>query len=49
MGESTAQILEFRISNFNKVVATAGGFLTLFGLVSFLLKEKFYLGEARMY
>lgn len=32
--------------NFNIVCATLGGFITLFGLVSYLLKEKFYLGEA---
>ncbi|KAF2836896.1 Na/H antiporter, partial [Patellaria atrata CBS 101060] len=34
------------ISNFNIVCATLGGFITLFGLVSYLLKEKFYLSEA---
>ena len=34
------------IVNFNIVCATLGGFITLFGLVSFLLKEKFYLSEA---
>ena len=34
------------IVNFNIVCATLGGFITLFGLVSYLLKEKFYLGEA---
>jgi len=28
------------------VVASLGGFLSLFGLVSYLLKEQFYLGEA---
>lgn len=44
--ESTNEILEFKISNFNIVAAVLGGFLTLFGLVSYLLKEKFYLGEA---
>lgn len=32
--------------NFNIVCATLGGFITLFGLVSYLLKEKFYLSEA---
>lgn len=35
------------LSNFNIVCATLGGFVTLFGLVSFLFKEKFYLSEAR--
>lgn len=34
------------LSNFNIVCATLGGFVTLFGLVSFLCKEKFYLSEA---
>lgn len=38
--------LDMRVTNFNIVVATLGGFLSLFGLVSYLLKEKFYLGEA---
>jgi len=33
-------------NNFNIVCATLGGFITLFGLVSYLLKEKFYLSEA---
>jgi hypothetical protein len=43
-----SEILEFKISNFNRVAATAGGLLSMFGLVSYLLKEKFYLGEACM-
>lgn len=34
------------ISNFNIVCAVLGGFITLFGLVSYLLKENFYLSEA---
>ncbi|KAF2084730.1 Na/H antiporter, partial [Saccharata proteae CBS 121410] len=34
------------ISNFNIVCATLGGFITVFGLVSYLFKEKFYLSEA---
>lgn len=34
------------IVNFNIICATLGGFVTLFGLVSYLLKEKFYLAEA---
>jgi NhaP-type Na+/H+ or K+/H+ antiporter len=34
------------VVNFNIVCATAGGFITLFGLVSYLFKEKFYLSEA---
>lgn len=38
--------LQFKISNFNRLAATLGAFLSVFGLVSYLLKEKFYLGEA---
>jgi hypothetical protein len=34
------------VDNFNIVCATLGGFITLFGLVSYLMKEKFYLSEA---
>lgn len=34
------------VINFNIVCAVLGGFITLFGLVSFLLKERFYLSEA---
>ncbi|QSZ32776.1 hypothetical protein DSL72_002355 [Monilinia vaccinii-corymbosi] len=33
-------------TNFNIVCAVLGGFITLFGLVSYLFKEKFYLSEA---
>jgi len=43
---SIYDILDMRVTNFNIVVASLGGFLSLFGLVSYLLKEKFYLGEA---
>ena len=43
---STSEILEFKVSNFNRVAATVGGFLSVFGLVSYLLKEKYHLGEA---
>ncbi|KAJ5710530.1 Cation/H+ exchanger [Penicillium malachiteum] len=32
--------------NFNIVCATLGGFISLFGLVSYLCKEQFYLSEA---
>lgn len=37
------------VVNFNIVCATLGGFITLFGLVSYLLKEKYYLSEARKF
>ncbi|ATY64134.1 Na(+) H(+) antiporter 2 [Cordyceps militaris] len=33
-------------TNFNVVTALLGGFISLFGLVSFLIKEHFYLSEA---
>lgn len=36
-----------QLSNFNIIVALVGGFISLFGLVSFLLKENYYLSEAR--
>ncbi|PHH72982.1 hypothetical protein CDD82_5717 [Ophiocordyceps australis] len=35
-----------QLTNFNITVALLGGFVSLFGLVSFLLKEHFYLSEA---
>ncbi|KAL2359142.1 hypothetical protein RJZ56_008023 [Blastomyces dermatitidis] len=34
------------LTDFNIVCATLGGFISLFGLVSYLFKEKFYLSEA---
>lgn len=37
------------VTNFNIVCATLGGFITVFGLVSYLFKERFYLSEARMF
>lgn len=37
------------LTNFNIVCAALGGFITLFGLVSYLLKERFYLSEARTF
>ena len=46
MMASSQETLAFKVSDFNRVAATLGGFLTVFGLVSYLLKEKFYLGEA---
>lgn len=36
----------FAITDFNIVCSVLGGFVTLFGLVSYLFKEKFYLSEA---
>ncbi|KAF7553375.1 hypothetical protein G7Z17_g3657 [Cylindrodendrum hubeiense] len=33
-------------TNFNIILALLGGFISLFGLVSFLLKENYYLSEA---
>lgn len=37
------------LTNFNIVCATLGGFITIFGLVSYLFKERFYLSEACMF
>ncbi|KAI1842748.1 hypothetical protein JX265_005074 [Neoarthrinium moseri] len=34
------------LTNFNIIVSFLGGFISLFGLVSYLLKEKFYMSEA---
>lgn len=34
------------VTDFNVIVALLGGFISLFGLVSYLLKENFYLSEA---
>ncbi|KAI1179681.1 Sodium/hydrogen exchanger family-domain-containing protein [Nemania sp. FL0916] len=34
------------VSNFNIVLSVLGGWISLFGLVSYLLKENFYLSEA---
>jgi hypothetical protein len=34
------------LTNFNIVTAALGGFITIFALVSYLLKERFYLSEA---
>ncbi|KAJ5111415.1 hypothetical protein N7532_001950 [Penicillium argentinense] len=36
-----------QLSNFNILVAVLGGFVSLFGLVSYLLKENYSLSEAR--
>jgi hypothetical protein len=35
------------VTNFNVVCAVLGGFITVFGLVSYLFKEQFYLSEPR--
>ncbi|KAG6059033.1 hypothetical protein E4U32_004246 [Claviceps aff. humidiphila group G2b] len=34
------------VTDFNVVVALLGGFISLFGLVSYLVKEKYYMSEA---
>lgn len=43
---TAAAMPTLEVNNFNIVCATLGGFITLFGLVSYLMKEKFYLSEA---
>ena len=35
-------------TNFNIILSVLGGWVSLFGLVSYLCKESFYLSEARM-
>ncbi|KAH7007183.1 Sodium/hydrogen exchanger family-domain-containing protein [Ilyonectria destructans] len=35
-----------QLNNFNIILALLGGFISLFGLVSFLVKENYYLSEA---
>jgi hypothetical protein len=35
------------VTDFNIIVALLGGFISLFGLVSYLLKENYYMSEAR--
>lgn len=37
------------VNNFNMVVSVLGGWISLFGLVSYLCKENFYLSEARKF
>lgn len=39
--------IPLKLTNFNIIVALLGGFISLFGLVSYLLKENYYLSEAR--
>lgn len=39
--------IPLQTTNFNIVVAFLGGFISVFGLVSYLLKENYYLSEAR--
>jgi sodium/hydrogen antiporter len=34
------------VTNFNVVLSVLGGWVSLFGLVSYLCKENFYLSEA---
>lgn len=34
------------VTNFNVVLSVLGGWISLFGLVSYLCKEHFYLSEA---
>ncbi|EWZ47091.1 hypothetical protein FOCG_11139 [Fusarium oxysporum f. sp. radicis-lycopersici 26381] len=38
--------IPLQTTNFNIVVAFLGGFISIFGLVSYLLKENYYLSEA---
>ncbi|KAF4124689.1 NhaP-type Na+/H+ or K+/H+ antiporter, partial [Geosmithia morbida] len=46
MTQPSIWAVPLQLSNFNIVVALLGGFISIFGLVSYLLKEQFYLSEA---
>jgi hypothetical protein len=35
------------VTNFNITVSVLGGYISVFGLVSYLMKENFYMSEAR--
>lgn len=37
------------LTNFNVVISVLGAWISLYGLVSYLLKERFYMSEAREY
>jgi hypothetical protein len=39
--------IPLQLTNFNIAVAVLGGFISLFGLVSYQVKENYYLSEAR--
>lgn len=42
-------MLTIILTDFNIITAVLGGFITVFGLVSYLFKERFYLSEARKF
>ncbi|KAF4581931.1 Na(+)/H(+) antiporter 2 [Ophiocordyceps camponoti-floridani] len=46
MTQKKVWAIPLELSNYNVIVALLGGFISLFGLVSFLLKENFYLSES---
>lgn len=39
--------IPLQVTHFNIIVALLGGFILIFGLVSYQLKENYYLSEAR--
>lgn len=39
--------IPLELTNFNIITSVLGGFVSLFGLVSYLLKEHYFLSEAR--
>lgn len=47
MIENGIWAIPLQLTNFNIVVAVLGGFISLFGLVSYQVKENYYLSEAR--
>jgi hypothetical protein len=46
-GRLSSKMPTLVLTNFNIVTAALGGFITVFALVSYLLKERFYFSEAR--
>lgn len=46
LGRHAVKMPTLNLGNFNIVCAVLGGFISLFGLISYLAKEKFYLSEA---
>ena len=46
-GCKTVKMPALATTNFNIILSVLGGWVSLFGLVSYLCKESFYLSEAR--
>jgi hypothetical protein len=48
VNRETVKMPTLATTNFNIVLSPLGAWISLFGLVSYLCKESFYLSEARM-